>query len=241
MIKYDKDGELVMKRIEFNIGNRNCILYLGKDSEYVLIQPVDENDIDVLDEEVRYIRENTDREFSLIAFKVENWNDELTPWKAPQPFGKGSFGNGASETLEFIEGELLPSLVEYIGKRDGSKKYILGGYSLAGLFSLWCGYNTVYFDAVAAVSPSVWYKDWIEYVEKNEAVTQVIYLSLGDKEEHTRNQIMSKVGINMKMQYEILLNEGKIKNTVLEWNEGNHFKETGIRMAKGFLWCIRNS
>ena len=28
--------------------------------------------------------------------------------------------------------------------------------------------------------------------------------------------------------------------TILEWNPGNHFKDAGIRTAKGFAWLIRN-
>ena len=26
----------------------------------------------------------------------------------------------------------------------------------------------------------------------------------------------------------------------LKWNEGNHFKDSHIRCAKGFLWCLNN-
>ena len=28
--------------------------------------------------------------------------------------------------------------------------------------------------------------------------------------------------------------------TTLEWNEGNHFKDPEVRMAKGFAWVINN-
>ena len=227
-----------MKKNEMMICGKKCILYLNEITEYILIQPVDENDISVLDNEVKHIEENTDRNFSLVAFKIEDWNSELTPWEMPLLRGKGNFGDGAAETLEFIKNDLIPSLSEYINTENKEIKYILGGYSLAGLFSLWSGYQTDIFEGIAAVSPSVWYKGWIEYVEAGKPLSEKIYLSLGDTEEKTKHQILSKIGDNIRKQHEILEKSGNVK-TVLEWNEGNHFKNPDIRTAKGFLWVIK--
>ena len=226
-----------MKKNEVTICGKKCILYLNENTEYTLIQPVDENDISVLDNEVKHIEENTDRNFSLVAFKIEDWNSELTPWEMPLLRGKGNFGDGATGTLEFIKNELIPALSEYTNTENKEIKYILGGYSLAGLFSLWSGYQTDIFEGIAAVSPSVWYKKWIEYVEAEKPLSEKIYLSLGDTEEKTKHQILSKIGNNIRKQHEILENSGNVK-TVLEWNEGNHFQNPDIRTAKGFLWVM---
>lgn len=226
-----------MKKNEMMICGKKCILYLNEDTEYILIQPVDENDISVLDNEVKHIEENTDRNFSLVAFKIEDWNSELTPWEMPLLRGKGNFGDGATRTLEFIKNDLIPALSECINTGNNGIKYILGGYSLAGLFSLWSGYQTDIFEGIVAVSPSVWYKKWIEYVETEKTLSEKIYLSLGDTEEKTKHQILSKIGDNIRKQHEILENSGNMK-TVLEWNEGNHFKNPDIRTAKGFLWVM---
>lgn len=226
-----------MKKNEVTICGKKCILYLNENTEYILIQPVDENDISVLDNEVKHIEENTDRNFSLVAFKIEDWNSELTPWEMPLLRGKGNFGDGAAGTLEFIKNELIPALSEYTNTENKEIKYILGGYSLAGLFSLWSGYQTDIFEGIAAVSPSVWYKKWIEYVEAEKPLSEKIYLSLGDTEETTKHQILSKIGENIRKQHEILEKSENVK-TVLEWNEGNHFKNPDIRTAKGFLWVI---
>lgn len=226
-----------MKKDEMMICGKKCILYLNEDTGYILIQPVDENDISVLDNEVKHIEENTDRNFSLVAFKIEDWNSELTPWEMPLLRGKGNFGDGAIRTLEFIKNDLIPALSECINTGNNGIKYILGGYSLAGLFSLWSGYQTDIFKGIAAVSPSVWYKKWIEYVEAEKPLSEKIYLSLGDTEEKTKHQILSKIGENIRKQYEILEKSENVK-TVLEWNEGNHFKNPDIRTAKGFLWVM---
>ena len=226
-----------MKKNEMVICGKKCILYLNEDTEYILIQPVDENDISVLDNEVKHIEENTDRNFSLVAFKIEDWNSELTPWEMPLLRGKGNFGDGATRTLEFIKNDLISAVSEYINTENKEIKYILGGYSLAGLFSLWSVYQTDIFEGIAAVSPSVWYKKWIEYVETEKTLSEKIYLSLGDTEEKTKHQILSKIGNNIRKQHEILENSGNVK-TVLEWNEGNHFQNPDIRTAKGFLWVM---
>jgi hypothetical protein len=226
-----------MKKNEMMICGKKCILYLNEDTEYILIQPVDENDISVLDNEVKHIEENTDRNFSLVAFKIEDWNSELTPWEMPLLRGKGNFGDGATRTLEFIKNDLIPALSECIDTGNNGIKYILGGYSLAGLFSLWSGYQTDIFEGIAAVSPSVWYKKWIEYVETEKPLSEKIYLSLGDTEEKTKHQILSKIGDNIRKQHEILEKSENVK-TVLEWNEGNHFQNPDIRTAKGFLWVM---
>ena len=226
-----------MKKNEMMICGKKCILYLNEDTEYILIQPVDENDISVLDSEVKHIEENADRNFSLVAFKIEDWNSELTPWEMSLLRGKGNFGDGAAGTLEFIKNDLILAVSEYINIENKEIKYILGGYSLAGLFSLWSGYQTDIFEGIAAVSPSVWYKGWIEYVAAGKPLSEKIYLSLGDTEEKTKHQILSKIGDNIRKQYEILENSENMK-TVLEWNEGNHFKNPDIRTAKGFLWVM---
>ena len=113
-------------------------------------------------------------------------------------------------------------------------KLIIGGYSLAGLFALWAAYETDIFDACAAASPSVWFPGWISYARTNVVKTDAVYLSLGDKEEKTKNQDMASVGNCIREQAEIISGI----NSTLEWNPGNHFVDSEKRMAKGFVWCI---
>ena len=33
----------------------------------------------------------------------------------------------------------------------------------------------------------------------------------------------------------------KERNCILEWNEGNHFKDPDIRTAKGFAWLLNHT
>ena len=231
-----------MKKLNLKIEGKECILYMkeNENTEYVLIQPVDEHDIDVLDNEVRYISENISKNFSLAAFKIDDWNSELTPWEMPLLRGKGNFGNEAGKTLEFIKEKLIPSLAEFINIQEKNVKYILGGYSLAGLFSLWSVYQEDIFAGIAGVSPSVWYKDWMKFVKNNEILAKNVYLSLGNLEEKTKHQVLSKIGDNIREYIEILENSKNVKNCILDWNEGNHFRDSDVRMGKGFVWLVEN-
>jgi predicted alpha/beta superfamily hydrolase len=221
-----------MTKKEYTLSDRTCFLYQDAEATHLLIQPIDEHDLEVLDQEVKAIKELSDKPFSLLAFMIKDWNQELTPWAAPPVFGKVPFGNGAGKTLGFITNQLLPEVQENI------PHLILGGYSLAGLFALWAGYQTDRFEGIAAASPSVWYPQWIDYASENKPLAKSVYLSLGDKEEKAKNPVLAQVGNAIRKQHE-LLTEQKI-NTILEWNAGNHFVDSDKRMAKGFAWLINN-
>ena len=202
-------------------------------SQYLLIQPVDEHDLELLDQEVEIIEALTDKCFSLVTFRIEDWNQELTPWTAPPVFGKIPFGNGAVKTLEYITEQLLPILKE---KEINTPHCLLGGYSLAGLFALWAGYQSDVFEGIAAASPSVWFPDWIEYASARKSFASAVYLSLGDKEEKAKNPVMAQVGLAIRSQEKMLQEQGV--STILEWNTGNHFVDSEKRMAKGFAWLM---
>ena len=221
-----------MTKKEYTLSDRTCFLYQDEAAKHLLIQPIDEHDLEGLDLEVETIKELSDKPFSLVAFMIKDWNQELTPWVAPPVIGKTPFGDGAEKTLEFITSKLLPEVQENI------PHLILGGYSLAGLFALWAGYQTDKLEGIAAASPSVWYPQWIDYASENKPLAKSVYLSLGDKEEKAKNPVMAQVGNAIRKQHE-LLTEQEI-NTLLEWNAGNHFVDSDKRMAKGFAWAINN-
>ena len=219
-----------MSRKEYTLADRTCFLYQDAAATHLLIQPIDEHDLELLDQEVEAIKELTNKPFSLVAFMINDWNQELTPWAAPPVFGKVPFGSGAKDTLTFITSQLLPVV------QEKTAHVILGGYSLAGLYALWASYQTDRFEGIVAASPSVWFPKWIEYAKDNKPLAKSIYLSLGDKEEKTKNQVMAQVGNAIRRQNELL--RGQNVNTILEWNPGNHFIDSEKRTAKGFAWVM---
>lgn len=224
-----------MTKAIFQIQTRNCIAFWDKAPEVVVIQPVDYHDYELLDSETKYIAKHTDNPFMLVAFSVNDWNIDLSPWIAPAVFGKESFGEGAKETLAFVIEELIPTIkAKYDIPQDSP--LILGGYSLAGLFALWSAYQTDAFTAIAAASPSVWFPSFLEYAKSKDICANHVYLSLGDREERAKNPIMSTVGKCIRELSDYY--QSNELDSILEWNEGNHFKEADIRTAKGFSWCI---
>ena len=202
--------------------------YGNPEADTVLIQPTGEHELASLENEVREIEKRTSKEFRFIATKVENWNDDLSPWKAPAVFKTEDFDGGASKTLENIIALCV----------DKNRKYYIGGYSLAGLFALWAACQTDIFSGVAAASPSVWFPGFIDYMKTYKMKSQNVYLSLGDREEKTRNPVIAQIGNCIKEEYRCLLENGI--NCILEWNKGNHFKEADIRTAKAFAWILNN-
>ncbi|MCR5585738.1 MAG: esterase [Lachnospiraceae bacterium] len=206
----------------------DVIEYGEKSSQVVLIQPVDENDLDVMESEFEIIKKSVKEDFLLRAFKVKNWNVDLSPWNAPAVFGKQAFGAGAERTLAEVVGACS----------DETKRYFIGGYSLAGLFAVWSACRTGLFDGVAAASPSIWFPGFVDYMKSHGIKSRAVYLSLGDKEAKTRNPVMATVAQRIQEAYACLRDTG-IKCS-LEWNEGNHFAETDVRTAKAFSWLINN-
>ena len=73
-------------------------------------------------------------------------------------------------------------------------------------------------------------------MQKHEIKSKYVYLSLGDKEEKTRNPVMATVAQRIREAYKNL--QGQNIKSVLEWNEGNHFKEADLRTAKAFSWVM---
>lgn len=223
---------------EKTIQNKKCYLYENDKSEVLLIQAIDGHDLEVLDREVELLKQLVpDIPFTFAAFLIESWHNELSPWEAPAVFGREDFGSGAAETLSFITDTMLPQL----GGTDAKKHCYLGGYSLAGLFALWTAYQTDLFSGIAAVSPSVWFPGWDSYMESHAIQSPEVYLSLGDKEEKTRNRVMAAVGENLRRQYELLRNAENVRKCTLEWNPGNHFMDSERRTAKGFAWLLNNA
>lgn len=226
-----------MKKETFLIEQKQCIIYHSEKPQCILLQPVNDHEMKNLDRQVSLIKKEISESFIFVAFLVERWNRELSPWDAPPVFGQESFGDGAGETLRFIREELIPFVTaQYTSGSD--LPVVLGGYSLAGLFALWSACQTEEFSAVAAVSPSVWFPGWSDYAKVHKLRSEQIYLSIGRKEEKTRNKIMAAVGDCIREQHKRLVEDGIV--SVLEWNEGNHFQESDLRCAKGFAWCVRN-
>ena len=103
---------------------------------------------------------------------------------------------------------------------------------------MWSAYQTDIFSGVAAASPSIWFPGFMDYMKNHILQAKSVYLSLGDKEEKTRNPVLAAVGERIREAHDILFRTGV--NCTLEWNRGNHFHEPEIRIARAFAWLMND-
>lgn len=209
------------------IGER-LLVYGNTDAETILLMPMDLREMQDAPFYEQMLSDQAKIPFSLLLYRIDDWNMELSPWPAPPVYGKEPFSGGAEQTLETIRKE-ADSFFQ-------NRNVLIGGYSLAGFFALWAAYQTDLFTGVAAVSPSLWYPGWIPYAEANPIRAKAVYLSLGEREEKTKHPVLSAVGDGVRRQEELLKKSGVL--TTLEWNPGGHFQDPVQRTVKGFLWLL---
>lgn len=232
-----------------------CKLFVVGDPQVLLIQPSarHEEKNDGVRREVDLIAQASPTGFAMVFFDCVEWARALMPWADDAVSRDAEVGRHAPDTLRFIEHTLLPWLRE----RFGTLPCIIGGYSLGGLFALWAARNTDVFAAVAAASPSLWINGWGEYaaahpilspqattqhstlnIPHSESRSSAIHLSLGDREEHCRNQRMKRIGDCVRAEHTLLCQQLSPIAVTLRWHEGGHFGAEAERTAEAFAWCI---
>ena len=224
-----------MEQAYIKLGNKDCRVYMAGQPEALLIQPMDEHELKSVDQEIAMIAEESGSRFAMAAFNIEDWEKELMPWPDRAVSSNAEVGHHATDTLSYIEQCLLP----WSRHRWGELPCLLGGCSLSALFALWASTQVDSFVGIAASSPSVWIKDWINFARENPTKAQHIYLSLGDQEEHVKNKVFAQVGNNIRQYHDMLTTQIGDTHTTLVWNVGNHFRNSTERTANGFVWCLK--
>ncbi|MBP3854823.1 MAG: alpha/beta hydrolase [Ruminiclostridium sp.] len=176
-------------------------------------------------------------DFTLATININDWNADLSPWEIPPVYKNDEpFTGGADAYLETLNEEIIPAIIAEVGSEPA---YVaLAGYSLAGLFAVYAMYKTDRFARIASASGSMWFPGFVEFAKSHEpaALPQKLYLSLGDREARTRNQIMATVEQNTGALYDHYKSLGV--EAVFEMNPGNHFQDAAQRMAKGIAWLV---
>ena len=181
------------------------------------------------------------KDFILISISNLDWNNDMSPWFAPK-LNKNDVDclGKADEYIKLLIYKIIPKAEEYINNKlkIEIEYFSITGYSLAGLFSVYCPYKTKIFSKIASVSGSFWFPKFIDFVKENNFSSDInkIYFSLGNKESKVKNQILSTVEKNT-VELEKLYNSRGIQ-TVYEENQGNHFQDADLRMAKGIKWIL---
>jgi len=175
--------------------------------------------------------------FHLVTISGFDWDAYMSPWASNPVVSKDdNFEGKGQEHLKFLLEKTMPYAQSQIGE-NGNKSYI-AGYSMGGLFALWSMYETDFFDGCVCASGSLWFPSFKEFVMQNsmKKAPDGIYLSLGDRESKTRNQVLrttESVYRELESYY-----KAENLNVTFELNPGNHFKDEPLRMAKGFKWIL---
>lgn len=223
-----------MKHLTLDNLNIAVDLYVYDHPVALLIQPLERKEVATIGHEVALIAQHTPHPFVMAAFKIDDWHLQMSPWHDDAISRREEVGHHAEETLRFITHRLLPVLQQ----RFGNLPVVLGGYSLAALFSLWAATQTNVFTGIAAASPSVWIDGWQAFASSHPTLSKVAYLSIGRKEEHVRNLSMARVGANIRFEQQLLEQQLGPNNTTLQWNEGGHFDHMDARTAQAYAWTL---
>lgn len=226
---------------EFTIKNKIINIYCRKNYSKELPVVI----LNTFENEYKEILKNCKnidcKEFILVSISNLDWNNEMTPWysKKINKYGEEFLGK-ADEYIQVLLNEIIPEIKKYIEENLNVKikNYTIAGYSLAGLFAVYLSYKTDIFSRIVSASGSLWFPKFVDFVKENKISSNVekIYFSLGNKESKVKNQILANVEKNTKEIEEIYKKQG-IKTIYVE-NEGNHFKDASLRLAKGIKWIL---
>ena len=184
----------------------------------------------------------------LISIAGVNWDRQLSPWPAGKAFkGGDDFSGEADAYIKELE-EMIPQLeAELLREYGGSlceegqwpRKRGIAGYSLGGLFAVYCFYKTDIFSLLGSMSGSLWFDKFKKFMgeSKLKALPEKAYFSLGDKEPLVKNQRMAAVGECTELAAKLFRDNGA--RTIFEWNEGGHFNDVQLRVAKGLAWLAK--
>lgn len=162
----------------------------------------------------------------------------MTPWRCPS-LSKEDIeykGNADNYILELTE-TIIPKIEKNLKYKP--LYYGIVGYSLGGLFAIYSLYKTNIFKRIVTGSGSFWYPDFIKFIKNNDLINipEKIYISLGDKEKYSKKEILSTVQDNTEEIFKFYQSKGL--NIFFELNEGGHFKDNYLRIAKGIKYIIK--
>ncbi len=175
--------------------------------------------------------------FHLVSITGLRWDEELSPWAhEPVVSGDDHFTGEAGSYARWMEEAVVPRM-------EGAFRHppyrVIAGYSMGGLFALYAPYVTDLFSAAVSASGSVWYPEFVSFVESRDFLKKpdAVYLSLGDLESRTRNPYLRRTEDCMEKLLAFF--RDRAINSVFERNPGNHYKDADYRLAKGITWILR--
>lgn len=229
-------------REKFEIDGKIINLIYNENTEeglpVIVLNTFDEDGQEIWDKS----QELNSKEYILVTISNIDWNKEMSPWYMDKLFkAEEDYSGKADEYIWLLTSKIVPEIRTQVEKRFHKKisKFIIAGYSLAGLFAVYCLYKTNLFHQAISCSGSLWYPNFLDFAKENVFLgkPEKIYFSLGNKESKTRNELMAKVEENTKTLEQFYKMQGI--QTIYEENEGNHFQDVSLRLAKGIYWSLK--
>lgn len=174
-----------------------------------------------------------------ILLDASQWNSLLSPWPAPAVFkGALPFAGEASLFLDSLVHVILPEATSRCGA--GGQPRIIAGTSMAGLFALWAVHECDAFDALAAVSPSLWYPGFDGYITAHSVCTNLkkAAILLGDNESKGRNKAFSSVESVCGLMASRLAAQGV--DSLYRLVPGGHVDREGRRLTEALDFILRD-
>ena len=175
-------------------------------------------------------------ETNIVTISEMDWNNDMTPWKAPA-VKEGEFGGRASQFLDRLKGDIFFNLENSLQIRN-PKRYLMG-LSLSGLFAVWAAIRKPLFEGVASISGSFWYDGFAEWILKQEELQCVrFYICLGEKEKETKVKRFASIEEDTMKVVETLMLKGA--EVAFEVTEGGHNSPVLPRIEKSVVSLFGN-
>lgn len=188
----------------------------------------------------KLVKAGAQTDFLLLSMKPESWNDDFTPWAAPAfRAGEEAPQGKADAYLSCLTEKVKPYMDAHYRTKPEAEHTALFGYSLGGLAALYAMYKTDVFGAFASLSGSLWYDGFCDFMEREKPVRKKlrVYLSLGKKENRSKNPRMGRVAKCTQRARDILAEQLENEECIyFEWNDGGHFHEIEERFMKAVVW-----
>lgn len=171
---------------------------------------------------------------SIAVLTGMDWNNALTPWKAPGvPTGTPDFKGEAQQFLTVLRESVLPQ-VEKSLTLPADVERTLAGVSLSGLFTLWQWLVCDEFANIISLSGSFWYDGFVEWVKSRPLPEKSgrAYFLLGNKEAQSPVPQFRTVQTDTEEVVEYLSAHGI--RAIFELVPGNHYQYAEQRLNLSF-------
>lgn len=176
---------------------------------------------------------------SIIVITGFDWDDDMTPWRAPGvPKGCPDFKGEAPALLKTLTENILPALDRRYNLPPTMARTLVG-VSLSGLFTLWQWAICDVFENIATLSGSFWYEGFERWIFGQSFTGKKgrCYMLLGSDEPHSAVPIFRKVGTCTENIAGYLRRQGvDVTYTIVP---GNHFQHPLPRLAAALSHLYR--